>query len=667
MAPMARKILKSIAVDGGAPGGGSRGRLHRAGDAVSVAQREAWVVLGLLVLAVATRWPLRGTSLEEVDSVGYALAVEEINLDRHWPHPPGYIFFVWTTRLAQTWTGDAVGAVTAVNTLAGVLSVALLYALLRITLPMLVSLLSVLLYLFSAQVWFQHVRPMEDSYAFAWMLAAAYPLVRSARGSERSWLVGLFLVGLAGGAKQIVPFFLSGLCAGSLLRGRFPERTRLAMAGLLAAVCGVLFWLVPLAFYAGSVQDYLSWALSQVAWQRREAVSAADLSPHALWERARLTFALIWAHEWLAWPLLALGSVGAWEVVTHRREREWLLWLVVPTLALRFLFLGAWMRFSIYYLPFLLALAVCGIEVLAGGVSRAIGRSRLAPTVRTGRALQKRSALAVIGLAFVLAWAILQTVYILPTLVAIRRARAPMAQAMEFVAQRYDPNRALILIPEPQRTVYRLAQFYVAPTGFDYERVDFVTVSQLRARPTVLLLQSGPVVTGHTGWTGGAERRGRWQVEVPHWQDLSQTDEPWRIDLFEVHGSLLTYRNWHWEESGIRWAEVGGSTVVVSHAPARGMSLRFTCGMAATPQPPQGPAARFVLNRRHSVEWDGRGDGFTLRVPPEEVREGRVRVDVRPNCATTVADAHGRATAVGCVYVRDIKVIEEPAGSSSAR
>jgi hypothetical protein len=74
-----------------------------------------------------------------------------------------------------------------------------------------------------------------------------------------------------------------------------------------------------------------------------------------------------------------------------------------------------------------------------------------------------------------------------------------------------------------------------------------------------------------------------------------------------------------------------------------------------------------VLNRGSSVEWDGRGDGVTLHVPPEEVREGRARVDVRAYCATTVADAQGRATPVGCVYLRDVKVIEEPADSSSPR
>lgn len=634
---------------------------------MSVAQRDACVVLGLLVLAFITRWPLRSTSLEEVDSVGYTLAVEKINLQQHRPHPPGYIFFVWTTRLAQTWTGDAVGSVTAVNALAGVLSVPLLYALLRITLPPLVSLLSVLLYLFAAQVWFQHVRPMGDSYAFAWLLAAAYPLVRSTRGSTRPWLAGMFLGGLAGGAKQILPFFLSGLCAGTLFRGRFAQRTHLAFTGFLAAFCGVLFWLIPLAFYAGSVQDYLSWALGQVAWQQREAV-AADLSSYALFERARLTFVLIWAHEWLAWPMLALVAVGVWDIVKkRRREREWLLWLVVPTLALRFLFLGAWMRFSIYYLPFLLVLAVCGLEVLAGGLAHAAGRRRGTPTAATGWAPRERSALALIGSAFVLAWTILQTRYILPTLLTIRRASAPMAQAMDFVAERYDPQSTLILLPEPQRILHRLAQFYVAPTGFRYEFTDAVEVSQLRARPTVLLLQSGPVVSGLVGWTGGAEQRGTWKVDVPHWEDLSQTDEPWRVDLFEVLGSLITYRNWHWVESGIRWAEPGGSTVFVSHTPVRAMGLRFACGVAGTPTLPEGPAASFTLNRRRTYEWDGRGDGFTLPVAPQDVREGRVRVDVRPNCATTIVDPQGVATPVGCVYLKDVKVIEETADSSNRR
>jgi hypothetical protein len=601
-----------------------------------------------------------------VDSVGYTLAVEEINLEQHRPHPPGYVFFVWTTRLANAWTGDPVAAVTVVNTLAGILSVALLYALLRLTLPPLVSLLSVLLYLFAAQVWFQHVRPMEDSYAVAWMFAAAYLLVRSTRGSRRSWLAGLFLAGLAGGAKQILPFFLSGLCVGTLLRGRFAQRTSLAFAGFLAAFCGVLFWLIPLAYYAGSVQHYLSWAMGQVAWQQREAV-AADLSTSALLERARFTFVLIWAHEWLAWPMLALVIVGVWDTVKRRHEREWLLWLVVPTLALRFLFLGAWMRFSIYYLPFLLVLAVGGVEVLAEGLARAAGRRHGASAAPSGWALPEKRALALIGWAVVLAWIILQTRYILPTLVTIRRASAPMAQAMEFVAQRYDPDRALILIPEPQRILHRLAQFYVRPTGFRYEFADAVEVSQLRARPTVLLLQSGPVVSGLVGWTGGAEKRGSWEVDVPHREDLSQTDEPWRVDLFEVLGSLVTYRNWHWVDSGMRWTEPGGSTVFISHAPARGMSLHFACGVAGTPTLPEGGVARFMLNRRRTYEWDGRGDGFTVPVLPQEIREGRVRVDVRPTCTTTIDDPLIGATPVGCVYLKDVKVIEVPADSSKRR
>jgi len=470
-------------------------------------------------------------------------------------------------------------------------------------------------------------------------------------------VAGLFLVGLSGGAKQILPVFLSGLCAAPLVRARFPGRVRLTLLALLAAVWGSFFWLIPLSHYAGSLREYLTWALGQVAWQRREAV-AADLGGAALWKQARFTFGLIWGHVSLAWPFLALAAVGAWDALRNRREREWLVWLVAPILALRFLFLGPWMRFSIYYLPFLLVLAVCGLEV----VSRYAAPASRGPETPTAvpRSMSPANRFAVIGSLFVLTWAIVQTRYILPTLVAIHRARAPMAQAMEFVAQRYQARRTLILIPESQRMVHRLAQFYVGNSGFAFELADSVQLSQLRARPTVLLLQSGEIVSGLAGWTGGAERRGSWQVDVPRWLDLSASDDPWRIDLFEVLGALVTFRNWHWVEPGIRWSEPGGSTVFISHAPGAAWALRFACGIAsASPQPPA-PAARFTLNHRLTYEWDGRGDVFTLSVPRDEVRNGRVRVDVQAGCTTSVTDAQGRATPVGCLYLKDVTLIEEP-------
>jgi hypothetical protein len=53
---------------------------------------EWWLVIGLFVLTLATRWPLRVSSLEEFDSANYALAVREFNIAKHQPHPPAISF-----------------------------------------------------------------------------------------------------------------------------------------------------------------------------------------------------------------------------------------------------------------------------------------------------------------------------------------------------------------------------------------------------------------------------------------------------------------------------------------------------------------------------------------------------------------------------------------------
>ena len=145
--------------------------------------REIAIVVTLFLLILATRAPLRGRSLEEIDSANYALAINDLDVGRHQPQPPGYILFIGTARLFYLWTDSEVGALTAVNALFGSLSIALLYVLLRHGLPAGLALASALLAAFSPQVWFQQVRPLEDAFAFFWMLLAACLMVFSKSSS----------------------------------------------------------------------------------------------------------------------------------------------------------------------------------------------------------------------------------------------------------------------------------------------------------------------------------------------------------------------------------------------------------------------------------------------------------------------------------------------------
>src|SRR5262245_28323229 len=99
-------------------------------------QHWEWLVaVGLFVLAVCTRWPMWVSSLEELDSANYALAVREFSIEKRQPHPPGYLFFVGAARLAYVLMPDPIQALTAVQVVSGALSLMLFYGLLRLCMP----------------------------------------------------------------------------------------------------------------------------------------------------------------------------------------------------------------------------------------------------------------------------------------------------------------------------------------------------------------------------------------------------------------------------------------------------------------------------------------------------------------------------------------------------
>src|SRR5690606_31162245 len=104
-----------------------------------------------------------------MDSALYAMALQEFNLFKHQSQPLGYLFYIRAARLAQQWVHDPVQELATVQTVSGTLSAPLFYGLLRLCMAPVWALSSTHLLVFSAQVWFQHVRPMEDAFAFLWM------------------------------------------------------------------------------------------------------------------------------------------------------------------------------------------------------------------------------------------------------------------------------------------------------------------------------------------------------------------------------------------------------------------------------------------------------------------------------------------------------------------
>ena len=71
-----------------------------------------------LVVAAATRMPIRSEHLFSWDSVNFALAMDRWDLSLHQPHPPGYVGYVLLGRLFQSGGADHNNALQLVSTFA---------------------------------------------------------------------------------------------------------------------------------------------------------------------------------------------------------------------------------------------------------------------------------------------------------------------------------------------------------------------------------------------------------------------------------------------------------------------------------------------------------------------------------------------------------------------
>jgi hypothetical protein len=57
-----------------------------------------WPAAGAALVVIATRWPFRSHALYSWDSANFALAMADIDIAAHRPHPPGYIGYVLAAR-----------------------------------------------------------------------------------------------------------------------------------------------------------------------------------------------------------------------------------------------------------------------------------------------------------------------------------------------------------------------------------------------------------------------------------------------------------------------------------------------------------------------------------------------------------------------------------------
>jgi hypothetical protein len=484
----------------------------------------------LLAAFLAGHLPFLASSLEDLDSVNFALGVERFDVAEHQPHPPGYPLFIALGKLGTA----AVRAVTPAGAreavparglaiwgaLLGALSILpLLQFFFVLERSVSVARAAAVLTLASPLFWFNASRPMSDvpglfaALSAVALLATAFRRQRDAAADAAARAQPIAAADLAASGSLIVAGALvAGLALG--LRSQtvwvtFPvlafvlvDRAGRGAAGALLGSAmsfgiGVVLWAVPMVIASGGPAQYLA-ALSSQAGEDFVGVDMLATNPSARLLAFGLlrTFVEPWVSVPLAVAVLVLAALGGGVMLARSRPAMALLAAVaVPYGAFHLLFQDTQTtRYALPLVPAVAYLAARGLAVPG-------------PLALTGGTAALAAACLVIAAPALASYSVDASP--LSRAVGDMTARAgparettpPITMHHAFArALRGDPRLRGAVFPPPRREVRQLAAFI---TSTPADRVWFL--ADPRRADLVLIDPESARVRGHYRWPFEAE------------------------------------------------------------------------------------------------------------------------------------------------------------------
>ncbi|OFW41713.1 MAG: hypothetical protein A3J29_11380 [Acidobacteria bacterium RIFCSPLOWO2_12_FULL_67_14b] len=371
-----------------------------------------------LVFALA-HVPFLATSLEDIDSVNFALGLRDFNVAEHRPHPPGYPVYIALGKAAKAIVGSigspfdspsglAQGrppessvearALAVLSLLGGLLAIAGLYGVFsclntrRAGESMPWTTLDVGAFAATAITvscplfWYLAVRPMSDLPGLALALAAQACLMRAfwqqapgpdgdrrlspaaTASSGRMIVVGSLVAALSIGMRSQTVWFTVPLLV-LVLFDRVGRGVAGAMiGGGVAFVMGGLAWGIPLLVASGGLGPYLA-ALGTQAGEDFAAGEMLYLNQTARSAAFALlrTFVHPWDSTTLAIGVLLLAAAGVAQLLWRdRRALVALIVLSVPYAVFHLLFQDtSFVRYALPLVPAVALLAVRGVTLIS--------------------------------------------------------------------------------------------------------------------------------------------------------------------------------------------------------------------------------------------------------------------------------------------------------------
>ena len=316
------------------------------------------------------------STLEDIDSLNFALGLHDFDPTKHQPHPPGYPVFMALGKLMRAVVPSDAKALALLGAIFGALAI---FPLMRLfenlerldrpssdvdrlpaearrakAGPSSIAGLATIVVIASPLYWFNALRPLSDIPGLALTLAAqavlATAFVRQRVNPERTpqaladsgqmIVLGAFLSAIAIGMRSQAMWLTLPLLLLVLLQRAGRGAAGALLGSAMTFSLGVLLWLVPLVFASGGLGAYRA-ALTAQGGEDFTGVEMLYRNPTA----RRIAFSLLetfiypWAASPLGWIVFGLAAAGTIALL-WRAPRAALVALVlgVPYLIFHLLF-----------------------------------------------------------------------------------------------------------------------------------------------------------------------------------------------------------------------------------------------------------------------------------------------------------------------------------------
>ncbi|MDH4135289.1 MAG: glycosyltransferase family 39 protein [Anaerolineae bacterium] len=289
---------------------------------------DTFLAVGLALLSIVSRLPFRSQIMYHWDCINFAMALQEFNLAKDQPHPPGYILYVYLGRLVNSIVPDRAVALTLISIVSGALAVVALFYLGRAIFNRKVGLIGALLLASCPLFWFYGEISLPHPLDAFLIILSAWWLYRAVSGDHRYVIPVATLLAIAGGFRQQTLVMMAPL---ALFAVRKVKPGRLALAVLVGGIT-CAGWFIPLVQSQGGLKTYLE--ISKAFSDR--SMNTTSVLHGGGWWGIRRNLIKLGMYTLYAWNLSLIPGLLYIGLRLWHRSRSWnwekvvffLLWVV---------------------------------------------------------------------------------------------------------------------------------------------------------------------------------------------------------------------------------------------------------------------------------------------------------------------------------------------------